>query len=229
MPNTISALHQSAPGGAVFASSARVADIEVESCTLTKASRREQHTSLRERDALYQDFQPLVRRLIRQYGQTPEFRQDLEGEIYYRFCRLLDVFDCERGIPLRPYLVRQLTASVYTFARHHWRLSKREVELKAEASANEAPAQLDPTGEWIDALSQQDVMALVSKSLGRIPLRQQRIVLWRYYDELSFDEIADHLQVQPATVRSLLRHGLNNLRKQFNLLDKNSPLSGVRP
>src|SRR5207249_3594706 len=31
------------------------------------------------RDALYRDFQPLVRRLIRQYGEDPELRQDLEG------------------------------------------------------------------------------------------------------------------------------------------------------
>src|SRR5947207_2285808 len=38
-----------------------------------------------EREALFADFQPLVRRLIRQYGDTYELRQDLEGEIYCRF------------------------------------------------------------------------------------------------------------------------------------------------
>src|SRR5947209_20458060 len=67
-----------------------------------------------QRDGLYAEFQPLVRRLIRQYGgDNAELREDLAGEIYYRFCQLLEVYDPERGVPLRPYLVRQLTASVY--------------------------------------------------------------------------------------------------------------------
>src|SRR5580700_10016508 len=74
-----------------------------------------------QQDQLYAEFRPLVRRLIRQYGENAEIRNDLEGEIYYRFCVLLKAFDPNRGIPLRPYLVRQLSASIYTFARHHWR------------------------------------------------------------------------------------------------------------
>jgi DNA-directed RNA polymerase specialized sigma24 family protein len=44
-------------------------------------------------------------------------------------------------------------------------------------------------------------------------MRQRKIVIWRYYEERSFEEIASILQIQPATARSLLRHGLNNLRK----------------
>src|ERR1051326_1263849 len=56
-----------------------------------------------DREALYPEFTPLVRRLLRQYGQDAELRKDLEGEIYCRFCALLDAFDPERGVPLRPY------------------------------------------------------------------------------------------------------------------------------
>src|SRR5205809_5332972 len=41
----------------------------------------------KERESLYGDLQPLVRRLLRQYRQDPELRQDLEGEIYCRFCQ----------------------------------------------------------------------------------------------------------------------------------------------
>src|SRR5438105_12578189 len=70
-----------------------------------------------DRDALYAEFQPLVRRLIRQYGHCPEIRQDLAGEIYCRFCTLVTAYDPSRGIPIRPYIVRQLTASVYTYVR----------------------------------------------------------------------------------------------------------------
>src|SRR5437764_237732 len=56
-------------------------------------------------DSLFAEFQPLVQRLIRQYGDEPELREDLIGEIYCRFCALVHAYDPSRGIPLRPYLV----------------------------------------------------------------------------------------------------------------------------
>src|SRR5262245_39584833 len=73
------------------------------------------------REELFGELQPLVRRLIQRFGEDPEMRRDLEGEIYYRFCMLLDAYDPARGVPLRPYLIRQLSASVYTYARQGWR------------------------------------------------------------------------------------------------------------
>src|SRR5947207_14177253 len=54
-----------------------------------------------DREALYAEFQPLVRRLIRQYGDDAEMRQDLAGEIFFRFCILLASYDPCRGVPLR--------------------------------------------------------------------------------------------------------------------------------
>src|SRR5262249_39254275 len=74
-----------------------------------------------ERDALYRDFQPLVRRLIARYGGEVEIRQDLTGEIYCRFCQLVSAYEPERGVPIKAYLVRTLTASVYSYARSRWR------------------------------------------------------------------------------------------------------------
>src|SRR4051812_38246698 len=46
-----------------------------------------------EREDLYRDFQPLVRSLIARYGDEPEMRQDLPGEIYCRFCQLVADYD----------------------------------------------------------------------------------------------------------------------------------------
>src|ERR1051326_521637 len=98
-----------------------------------------------DREVLYAEFAPLVRRLVRQYGQDAEMRKDLVGEIYYRFCALLDAYDPTRGVPLRPYLVRQLTAATYTYARQQWRMQKREVTWETEESAGQKAPTSDPT------------------------------------------------------------------------------------
>ena len=85
-----------------------------------------------DRERLYMEFAPLVTRLVRLYGQDAEMRQDLKGEIYYHFCALLDVYDPTRGVPLRPYLVRQLSARIYTYARQQWRIRQREIVWQTE-------------------------------------------------------------------------------------------------
>lgn len=171
--------------------------------------------SIPEREALYADFQPLVRRLIRQYGEDPEMRQDLAGEIYCRFCDLLAAYDPSRGVPLRPYLVRTLTASVYTFTRSQWRRRHREVSLDPTASGQEAAASEDPSGAWDHELMTREVLRQLPNAIARLPKRQRQVVIWRYYESRSFDEIAEMLRIRPSTARSLLRHGINNLRRQI--------------
>ena len=170
-----------------------------------------------EREVLFADFQPLVRRLIRQYGEDQELRQDLAGEIYWRFCNLLDAYDPSRGIPLRAYIVRTLTASVYTYSRSQWRRQHREVSLEVDNGTNEPALSMDdPSSEWDKDLMTQDVLNTLPQAISQLPLRQRQVVIWRYYESRSFEEIAETLKIRPATARSLLRHGLNNLRRKIS-------------
>jgi RNA polymerase sigma-70 factor (ECF subfamily) len=167
------------------------------------------------RESLFAEFAPLVRRLLRQYGTDSELRKDLAGEIYCRFCALVEAYDPERGVPLRPYLVRQLTASTYTYVRSQWNLQKREAFLDFAALNSAAEPSYDPTPAWLSELSRQQVVRELPQVIAQLPERQRKVVCWRYYDELPFEEIARILEVEPSTVRSLLRHGIANLRKQM--------------
>lgn len=166
-----------------------------------------------DRDRLYQDFQPLVRRLLRQYGDTAEQRQDLSGEIYFLFCKLLTAFDPNRGVPLRPYLVRGLTAAVYTHVRSSRRHRRREVSLEALIEQADPSEVVDPSTAWNDHIVMQDVLKSLPDAIARLPKRQRQVVIWRYYESRTFEDIAEQLQIRPATARSLLRHGINALRR----------------
>jgi RNA polymerase sigma factor (sigma-70 family) len=175
-----------------------------------------------EREALYQDFRPLIQRLVGQYGDDPELRQDLQGEIYCRFCDLLDAYDPARGVPLKPFLVRTLTASVYTYARRQWQRRRREISLSWEDTFNAGNAATEHETSWDEGLVKQQFLQLLPYGIAHLPRRQQQIVIWRYYDERSYEEIASQLSVQVPTARSLLRHAHNNLRRFFvksNLID----------
>lgn len=163
------------------------------------------------RETLYGEFQGLVSRLVWKYGGDAEMRKDLRGEIYYRFRLLLEAYDPTRGVPLRLYIGTALPTSVYTFARQQWRRRGREVHLLPDTTE---PAPVDPTPLWDDALTVEMVRKALPAAIKKLPQRQRQVLILRYYDARSFEDIARAMNVRDATARSLLRHGLNNLRRQ---------------
>ena len=72
----------------------------------------------------------------------------------------------------------------------------------------------DPTPDWDHSLVLQGVRNSLPEAIQSLPKRQRNVVIWRYYEERSYEEIASLLGVQVSTARSLLRHGLNRLRRQ---------------
>lgn len=168
----------------------------------------------RDREALFGRFLPWLQRLMRRYRMSPEAREDAYGELYCRFCTLLEQYEPQRGVPFEPYLYRQLGAFLYTHARSGWRRSRRELPFLAEDGAESLGCLAgDPTPEWDDRLMTTHVRRLLPTAMREIPMRQKRVVALRYLHELSYEEIADRLQIQPATARSLARHGLHSLRE----------------
>jgi RNA polymerase sigma-70 factor (sigma-E family) len=51
-------------------------------------------------------------------------------------------------------------------------------------------------------------------ALVRLPQRERTAVVLRYFDDLHETEIAEVLGVRPSTVRTLVRRGLNQLRRE---------------
>jgi DNA-directed RNA polymerase specialized sigma24 family protein len=66
---------------------------------------------------------------------------------------------------------------------------------------------------------QEQAAALLPTALNNLPVRQQNVVIWRFYEKRSFEEIAALMGIQATSVRSLLRHSLNNLRKAIGSAD----------
>jgi len=176
------------------------------------------------RDALYAELQPLVRRLLRQYGDCPELRLDLVGEIYHRFCLLFAAYDPGRGIPLKPYLVRSLTASVYSYARSEW--ARRRRAERGFGDRAETRDSWPDLAEWYCEKERRlALLESLPRAISALPERQRRVLVLRYYESRSFDEIGLALQVRSSTARSLLRHAIKNLRADL----RSDPRTGLAP
>ena len=81
------------------------------------------------------------------------------------------------------------------------------------------PADVIPSAETPNAQDnealRQEFRKTVAESLEHLPLRQRQILTMRYYESRSLEEISELLDIREATVRTLLRHGVNNLRRHF--------------
>jgi len=57
--------------------------------------------------------------------------------------------------------------------------------------------------------------ARLHEALGRLPERYQTILALRYFESLSYEEVADVVGTKVGTVKSLIHRGLEQLRRQF--------------
>jgi len=168
-----------------------------------------------ERDILFEEFAPLVDSMIRRYGTDPEIRSDLPGEIYFRLNYFLDRYDPSRGVPLRPYLIRQLSASIFTYARKRWRVKEREAEWGELEGDRHVDRQADTALDWDERIVLEDLVMRLPDALSQLSERQRNVVTLRYFESLSYDSIAERLGINVSTARSLMRHAIKRLRNWF--------------
>ena len=158
-----------------------------------------------ERETLYYRIEPLVSRLVRRYAPNLEDRDELASELHRRFRELLDAYDPRCGVPLYPYLTRALTRTAERFAGRRDRPHSRN-PLDAAALPARLPSQAELAASHLQPLA-----ALIAQ----LPLQQQQLLIWRYYEMRSPAAIAATLRVSPEVARRLLRRALHALRRKL--------------
>lgn len=166
-------------------------------------------------DGLYGELQPVVQRLLLQYPGAPDREEELRGAIRRRYFELVEAHDPASGAPLRPFLVRMLTAWVYTVACHGGDLAQAEERFKTELARTLAasPGAMPGPDEELEAA--EGVLTMLPGAVSRLPWKQKLVVIGRYYESRSCEEMAAALDIEPEAVRLLLRRALARLRRQL--------------
>jgi RNA polymerase sigma-70 factor (ECF subfamily) len=129
---------------------------------------------------------------------------DLTQEVFCRAWQARDRYR-EQGLA-RAYLLR---IADHLAVDHH-RKSGREVNLGDEAWKQIEP--VEQAGGVDDALQRQEVFNQLAFTLDRLSPQQRRVLLLRYYGELSFAEIAEMMECPINTILSYCHRGLHTLR-----------------
>lgn len=138
--------------------------------------------------------------------------EDLAQEIFLKIFKALDTFD------RRANFQAWLTSVSRNLCIDHYRSVRKEREtMDRSVDASElSPVSHDPGP--VAALERRDRVALLREALAKLPATLRTAVLMRDIQELSYQEIAERLQLPEGTVKSRINRGRVELARQIRNL-----------
>ena len=155
--------------------------------------------------SLYNDYF----KLLNNYGY--KFTKDInliEDAIHDLFVRLWATRD-NLGDPasVKNYLYKSLRNTI---------LRKMQAEGKFTVIDTEAyPSGFDVSyfNEPLSSIEERELQATIKNIINTLPPRQQEIIYLRFYEDLSYDEIADIMSINVSSTYKLLYKALQNLQQ----------------
>jgi RNA polymerase sigma-70 factor (ECF subfamily) len=142
--------------------------------------------------------------------------EDLTSEAFLSAWKAIDRYE-DRGLPIETWLLRIARNAALTRLRKDSRLLDRGADLEREHSRG-------PTTEClVESLCGVEEL---KRALNRLPELQRKIIVWRFFDELSCREVAGQIQRTEGAVRVLQFRALRRLRAMLRGGPAEAALSG---
>lgn len=141
----------------------------------------------------------------RQWTRSLADAEDVVQEAFVRYWRH------QRHLPGDPQalLITSIRRAALDHARRHARRTAREE--KADGGLEELECTFEPSpGE--DADRRREIEA----ALQRLPAGQREVLVLKIWNELTFEQIGQALEISPNTAASRYRYALAALRKELN-------------
>jgi RNA polymerase sigma-70 factor (ECF subfamily) len=137
----------------------------------------------------------------RQFVRSIADAEDIVQEAFVRFWRK------QHSIQNRALLFATVRSISFDLLRRDARRARREADALADSDRSTPAPQFDTTSE-----SQQALAA----AIDRLPAEQREVLVMKIWNELTFADIADVLEISQNTAASRYRYALAALRKNVS-------------
>ena len=127
--------------------------------------------------------------------------EDLMQELFLRLYRRRDL---HRIRNLEAYLMTAATRLAFD-----WRRSQRRRRDGARLDIDPATSSAGPTME----IELRDELDKLLEDVGRLPVQMRQLIVLRYLEECSYEDISNMLDKTPHQVRALCHKAITKLRK----------------
>lgn len=111
---------------------------------------------------------------------------------------------------VRPYLFQSLRNNLIH------RLKRQSIFSGIDAGRGEPEDGASPESDWIFREAGQLTAARMRHALDALPRRQREALYLRYYENLSYEEIASVMGLQRQAVANYLQYGIQKLREYWH-------------
>ncbi len=167
----------------------------------------------RDAEALGEIYRRYVRRvfgLCRYMLDSRESAEDATSEVFVKLQRSIDSYD--GSIPFPRWLLRVAGNQCIDALRRRQRGRRTIVEVEdGTAVIDAASSEPSPLG----AVISKEERAKVRDAIVQLPENYRVPLVLRYYSELSYEEIAQHLDVERNNVATLIFRAKQELRRRL--------------
>ncbi|HEV2487598.1 MAG TPA: sigma-70 family RNA polymerase sigma factor [Terracidiphilus sp.] len=167
----------------------------------------------RDAEALGEIYHRYARRvfgLCRYLLDSRESAEDATSEVFVKLQRSVESYD--GSIPFPRWLLRVAGNQCIDVLRRRQRGLKVFVEVESESAVIDAAS---PEPSPLGAVISAEERAKVRDSIARLPENYRVPLLLRYYGELSYDEIAQELELDRNNVAALIFRAKKELRRRM--------------
>lgn len=154
---------------------------------------------------LYEATKQPIFKMVMLLAERKDEAGDIMAEIYMALLQSLPRYDGVKPFP--PWLYGLVTRQVSAWNRKRWRL------WRIGARAREAYGLQEASEDAERIFFRDEDRRELRELLDRLPYKHREVVLLRYYQELSFEEIAEALDIPVGTAKSRHHDALKKLRK----------------
>ncbi len=137
---------------------------------------------------------------------------DATQEVFLKAFRGIRGF--RRGSSLKTWLYRIAIREALNQKRWFWRHKRRQTSIDAEPDEGKAPLEIEDAGATpFDRLAAHEIQAVVRGALQKVPEVFCSAVILRDLEGLSYEEVAEVLDVSVGTVKSRILRGRRALKE----------------
>ncbi|GAD04876.1 RNA polymerase sigma-70 factor, ECF subfamily [Porphyromonas crevioricanis JCM 15906] len=162
-------------------------------------------------DALLDRYDAVVHTYIRFSISDTDIAEDIFQDTFVKVIMTL-----KRGLytaegKFKAWLLR----IAHNLIMDHYRREKTDLKWQAPREESRDPLELigceEPNAE--EKISHREQLSELYMLLTRLPMEQREVLMLRYWQDMSFKEIADHTGVSINTALGRMRYALINLRR----------------
>lgn len=166
-------------------------------------------------ETLISGYQQPVYNLVYRLMSDPADACDVVQEVFLKVFRKISAFRGDSS--LKTWIYRIAINEAYNYQRWFGRHRRQEVGLEADEDCGQGYSQKlpDPGRSPFETALNAEQHALIEAALARMNPTFRTAVVLRDIEELSYEEIADILQVALGTVKSRILRGREALRNEL--------------